>query len=129
MLVLAQEDVAKALQGAWTGERYTEGTGKDGAKGEKVQFVFKDGVLRGFKASGAPIGDATYELSDGGKALDATGTSGGYRGKLFLGNLKIEGDTLTWCVNGTAGKERKRPGGFSADPGAAVYLIVLKRKP
>ena len=129
MLVLAQEDVAKALQGVWAGERYTEGTGKDGAKGEKLSFTFKDGVLRGFKASGAPIGEATYELSDGGKALDATGTSGGYRGKLFLGNLKLEGDTLTWCVNGTAGKDRKRPGGFTADPGAAVYLIVLKRKP
>jgi uncharacterized protein (TIGR03067 family) len=129
MLVLAQEDVAKALQGVWAGERYTEGTGKDGAKGEKVQFTFKDGVLRGFKASGSLIGEATYTLAEEGKALDAAGTSGGYRGKTYLGLLKVEGDTLTWCVNGTAGKDRKRPGGFAADPGAAVYLIVLKRKP
>jgi uncharacterized protein (TIGR03067 family) len=128
-LMLAQEDVAKALQGAWSGERYTEGAGKDGAKGEKVQFTFKDGVLRGFKASGSLIGEATYALEEGGKALDAAGTSGGYRGKTYLGLLKIEGDVLTWCVNGTAGKDRKRPAGFTADPGTAVYLIVLKRKP
>lgn len=128
-LLAAQEDVAKSLQGVWSGERFTEGSGKDGAKGEKVDFLFKDGVLKGYKASGTLIGEASYALSDGGKSLDATGTSGGYRGKLYLGHLKIEGDTLFWCVNGAAGKERKRPGGFTADPGNAVYLIVLKRKP
>lgn len=129
LLLLVQEDVAKSLQGAWSGERYTEGDGKGGARGEKVEFSFKDGVLRGFKGSGSLIGEATYALSEGGKALDASGTTGGYRGKTYLGLLKIEGDTLTWCVNGTAGKDRKRPGGFNADPGSAVYLIVLKRKP
>lgn len=125
----AQEDTAKALQGSWTGERFTEGTGKDGAKGEKVDFTFKDGVLVGRKASGSLIGEAAFVLSDGGKAIDATGSTGGYRGKTFLGVLKIEGDTLAWCMNGTAGKDRKRPGGFTADPGAAQYLIVLKRRP
>jgi uncharacterized protein (TIGR03067 family) len=127
--LLAQEDVAKSLQGVWSGERFTEGDGKGGAKGEKLSFTFKDGVLKGFKASGALIGEATYALGDDGKSLDATGTSGGYRGKVFLGKLKLEGDTLAWCVNGTAGKDRKRPGGFTADPGSAVYLILLKRKP
>jgi uncharacterized protein (TIGR03067 family) len=128
-LSLLQEDVDKALQGAWIGERFTEGDGKGGARGEKVEFVFKNGVLAGRKGNGSLIGEASYALGEGGKALDATGASGGYRGKVYTGLFKLEGDTLFWCVNGTAGKDRPRPTSFNADAGRAHYLIVLKRKP
>jgi uncharacterized protein (TIGR03067 family) len=127
LMLLAQEDVEKSLQGAWVGERFTEGDGKGGARGEKVEFLFKDGALAGRKGNGSLIGEARYALGD--KSLDATGASGGYRNKVYTGLFKLEGDTLFWCVNGTAGKDRARPTAFVADPGQAHYLIVLKRKP
>lgn len=121
---------AKALQGAWKGERFTEGTGTGDARGEKVDFLFKDGKLQGFKGNGTLIGEAVFTLSPDGKSIDATGTSGGYRNKTYLGILKLEGDTLTWCSSGAAGKNQKRPASFTADAGQAHYLIVLqKQKP
>ena len=121
---------AKALQGTWKGERFTEGTGKGDAKGEKVDFVFKDGKLQGFKASGTLIGEAAFRIAEDGKSIDAQGTSGGYRNKTYLGILKLDGDTLTWCCSGAAGKNQTRPTAYAADAGQAHYLIVLqKQKP
>ena len=126
LLLLAGDDVTpKNLQGTWKGERFTEGSG-DGKGGEKVEFTFKDNVLVGRKASGTVIGEATFTI-DGGKNLDATGTSGGYRNKLYPGIIKVEGDKLIWCSAGGGGKDMKRPGSFTANPGSAHYLIVLTK--
>ena len=118
----------KALQGTWKGARFTEGKGEDSSKGVKVEFTFKDNAIVGRKESNAPIGEATYTLSADGKSIDATGTSSGYRGKTYLGILKIDGDTLTICMAGSGAKDQKRPTAFAADPGPAHYLIVLKRQ-
>ena len=127
LLLLAGDDVtAKDLQGTWKGERFTEGSG-DGKGGEKVEFTFKDNVLVGRKASGTVIGEATFTI-DGGKNMDATGTSGGYRNKSYPGILKLDGDKLLWCIAGGGGKDQKRPGSFTANPGSAHYLIVLTRQ-
>jgi len=117
---------AKDLEGAWTGLRFTEGRGDDPSKGAKVEFTFKGELLAGRKESGSLIGEATFTID--GRNLDATGTTGGYRGKTYLGIFKLEGDTLTWCVSGVAGRNAKRPRDFTADPGASYYLIVLRRK-
>ena len=117
----------KDLQGTWKGERFTEGSG-DGKGGEKVEFTFKDNAMVGRKASGVVIGEATYALSEGGKNIDATGTTGGYRNKTYPGILKIDGDKMLWCSAGGGGKDMKRPTGFTANPGAAHYLIVLTKQ-
>src|SRR6185295_10079021 len=128
LLTVALDDLsAKDLQGTWKGERYTEGTG-DGKGGEKVEFTFKDNTLVGRKASGVVIGEATFTLSDSGKSIDATGTTGGYKNKTFPGIIKVEGDKLLWCSAGGGGKDMKRPGSFAANPGSAHYLIVLTRQ-
>lgn len=119
---------AKDLEGTWVGARFTEGKGEDPKKGVKVEFTFKGNTLVGRKESKSLIGEASFTLSDGGKSIDATGTTGGYRNKTYVGILKVEGDTLTWCTTGTAGKDPKRPSAFAADPGQAHYLIVLKRQ-
>src|ERR1051325_345673 len=123
----ADELTAKDLQGTWKGERFTEGSG-DGKGGEKVEFTFKDNTLVGRKASGTPIGEATFTLTENGKNIDAAGTSGGYRNKTYPGIIKVEGDKLTWCVAGGGGKDMKRPGAFTANPGSAHYLIVLTKQ-
>jgi uncharacterized protein (TIGR03067 family) len=128
LLGAALDDLTvRDLQGTWKGERYTEGTG-DGKGGEKVEFTFKDSTLVGRKASGVVIGEATFTLSDSGKSIDATGTTGGYKNKTFPGIIKIEGDKLLWCSAGGGGKDMKRPGSFAANPGSAHYLIVLTKQ-
>ena len=123
----ADDAVTKSLQGRWTGARYTEGVGDKPDGGQKLDFVFKDNTLTGYKDSGAVIGEAAFTISPDGKQIDAVGTSGGYRGKTYLGILKIEGDKLWWCSSGAAGKTQKRPGSFVANAGDAHYLIVLAR--
>ena len=119
---------AKDLEGTWAGARFTEGKGEDLSKGVKLEFTFKGNAMAGRKESKSLIGEATFTLSADGKTIDATGTTGGYRNKTYLGILKLEGDTLTWCSTGAAGKDPKRPAAFEANPGQAHYLIVLKRQ-
>ncbi len=118
----------KDLQGVWRGARFTEGRGEKPDDGVKIDLVFKGPAVSVRKASGAPVGEATVTIGEDGRRVDATGTSGGYRGKTYVGILKVEEDTLTWCVAGTAGKDQKRPAAFAADPGQAHYLIVAKRQ-
>ena len=128
LLLLPADDLtAKDLEGSWKGERYTEGTG-GGQGGEVVEFTFKGNTLVGHKKSGVVIGEATFSLSEGGKNIDATGTTGGYRNKTYPGILKLEGDKLTWCSAGGGGKDMKRPGSFTANAGSAHYLIVLTKQ-
>lgn len=122
------DDLLKALQGTWQGARFTEGNGKDGAKGEALVLTVKDQALVVRKANGSPVGEAVLTIGADGKSVDALGTTGGYRNKTYLGILKIEGDALTWTCNGTAGKDKQRPNGWTADAGGAVYLIVAARK-
>jgi uncharacterized protein (TIGR03067 family) len=119
--------VTQSLQGRWSGARFTEGSGDKPDGGQKLDFVFKDNTLTGYKDSGAVVGEATFTISADGKQIDAVGTSGGYRGKTYLGILKIDGDKLWWCSSGAAGKNQKRPGSFVANSGDAHYLIVLTR--
>ena len=127
LLMVACDDLtAKDLEGTWRGERWTEGSG-GGQGGEVVEFTFKGNALVGRKKSGVVIGEATFTLSDGGKSIDATGTTGGYRNKTYPGIIKVEGDKLTWCSAGGGGKDMKRPGSFTANPGSAHYLIVLTK--
>jgi len=128
LVALACDDLtAKDLEGTWRGERYTEGTG-GGQGGETVEFTFKGNALVGRKKSGVVIGEATFTLSEGGKNIDATGVTGGYRNKTYPGILKVVGDKLTWCSAGGGGKDMKRPGSFAANPGSAHYLIILTRQ-
>jgi uncharacterized protein (TIGR03067 family) len=119
--------VTKALQGRWTGARYTEGNGDNQGNAQKIDVVFKDNTLVCVKESGAPVGSATFVILPDGKSIDATGTSSGYQNKIYFGILKVEGDKLWWCCNGTAGKNAKRPDSYVANAGGAQYLIVLTR--
>lgn len=116
------------LQGVWRGARFTEGNGQDASNGVVLELTFKGNAVAARKESNALVGEATFKLSADGTTIDATGTTGGYRGKTYLGILKIEGDTLTWCTTGTTGKDQKRPTAFTANAGQAHYLIIVKRQ-
>jgi uncharacterized protein (TIGR03067 family) len=118
----------KDLQGTWKGARFTEGDGSNASNGVKVEFTFKDNTLVCRKEPQGSIGEATFTLSADGKSIDATGTSGGYRNKTYLGILKLDGDKLFWCMTGSGAKDQKRPTGFTGNPGSAQYLIVLTRQ-
>lgn len=119
--------ITKALQGRWTGARYTEGNGENQNGAQKLDFVFKDNALVCVKESGAPVGSATFTVSADGKQIDCVGTGNGYQNKTYPGILKVEGDKLWWCCSGTAGKNAKRPDSFVANAGQTAYLIVLTR--
>ena len=123
----ADDAVSKALQGRWTGARYTEGNGENQGGAQRLDFVFKDNTLACAKEAGALVGQATFTVSADGKQIDCVGTSSGYQNKTYLGILKLEGDKLWWCTSGTAGKNQKRPSSFVANSGEASYLIVLTR--
>ena len=123
-----KELTAKDLEGTWVGERYTDGKGGKGARGVKVVFRFKGNILEARKASKSLVGGATFKLTDKGKKIDATGSTGAYRRKTYPGIIKVVGDTLTWCTGGTASKSQTRPKKFVASPGKAHYLIILKKQ-
>lgn len=127
---LLQEPLTiKDLQGVWKGARFTEGgPGQDVEKGEKLVLLIQDKHLVVRKANNSAVGEADLVLSADGKQLDATGTSGAYRNKVYPALVKLDGDTLLICISGTAGKNAKRPGGFAASPGPAHYLIVAVRE-
>lgn len=119
---------AKDLEGVWTGARFTEGKGDNPKIGVKLEITFKGDTVSVRKESGTLVGEATFALSADGKTIDATGTTSGYRGKTYLGIIKVEGDTLYWCTTGTASRTSKRPTGYVASPGPAHYLIVATKQ-
>ena len=128
-LTLQEPLTIKDLQGVWRGARFTEGgPAQDVEKGERIVLIVADRHVVVRKANNSLVGEADLTLSADGKEIDARGTSGGYRNKTYPGVLKVEGDRLIWCVSGTAGKNAKRPGGFTANPGQAHYLIVAVRQ-
>lgn len=119
---------AEALQGTWRGERFDKGTGDGSAKGVPLEVTFTGNKVKGLRLPQGDIGDGEFTLSADGKTIDAVGTTGGFKGNTYLGVIKIEGDTLSWCTTAGGGKTQKRPAGFTADPAQRTYLIVVKRQ-
>ena len=116
--------VGKSLQGVWQGARFDSGKGEDPSKGVKLQLTIKGNHVSAMRLPEGNIGEGDFRLSADGSTIDAIGTTGGYKGKNFLGTLKIQGDTLYWCT--TSGKPSGRPTDFVA--GNGNYLIVVKRQ-
>jgi len=70
--------------------------------------------------------DSTYKI-DGAKTpaqIDMIGTEGDLKGKVALGILKLDGETLMMCYV-MPGKER--PIAFESLPESGVFLVVWKR--
>ncbi|MFA6563067.1 MAG: TIGR03067 domain-containing protein [Verrucomicrobiia bacterium] len=117
----------KALQGAWRGARFSSGKGENPDKGVALELTFKGNHINGKRLpEEKPIAEGDFKLSADGKSMDATGATGGFKGKAFPGIFKIEGDTLFWCVT-TTGNTQDRPADFVAEPAKKSYLIIVKR--
>lgn len=117
-----------ALQGVWSGARFDSGTGDDPARGVQLTLTFADGKVTARRVPDGDIGTGEFTLSADGKTIDAVGVSKNYKGNLYQGILKIEGDTLYWCTTAGGGKTQQRPAEFAADPAKHNYLIVVKRQ-
>ena len=119
---------ASALQGVWRGARFSAGKGEDPDKGVALELIIKGSHINGQRLpEGKPIAEGDLKLSADGKCMDATGSTGGFKGKAFPGIFKIEGDTLFWCVT-TSGNAEDRPADFVATPSKKSYLIIVKRQ-
>ncbi len=119
---------AKELQGVWQGARFGEGKGEDPSKGIKLELAIEGNHIKCKQLPNGEVeGEGDFTLSAEGKAMDATGGTGRYKGKLYCGALKLEGDTLTWCVN-TSGKPEDRPTTFVGDQGKKNWLVIMKRQ-
>jgi len=118
----------KALQGVWQGARFGEGKGEDPSKGIKLELAIEGSHIKCKRLpNGETEGEGDFTLSADGKAMDATGGTGKYKGKLYCGAVKVEGDTLTWCVN-TSGKTEDRPNEFIGDKDKKNWLVIMKRQ-
>jgi len=115
-----------ALQGTWSGARFSAGNGDDPSKGVKLELTFKDNHVTGRRLPEGDLGTGDVALSNDGKNIDAVGTSKKSKGKSYQGIIKVEGDTLLWCV--ATGENQQRPAEFSADPAKKSYLIIVKRQ-
>ncbi|MBI5397790.1 MAG: TIGR03067 domain-containing protein [Verrucomicrobia bacterium] len=122
----AADDASKPLQGVWSGTRYGEGKGEDPSKGVALELTITGTHVAGKRVSKGAIGEGDIKLAAGGK-IDATGTTGGFKGKTIPGIFKIEGDKLLWCVT-TSGSEANRPTDFVAEPAKQSWLMVLKKQ-
>jgi len=99
----------KKLEGSWVGGIKYDGTDTFYIKIDEL--VIKDGNITAKdppnKSRQFGTGTFTLNPSASPKTLDATGTSGKYAGKTYLGIYKLDGDTLEWCV-APPGKERPK---------------------
>ncbi len=116
----------KALQGTWSGARFSQGTGTDASKGIKLELTIQDNHIKGRRLPEGDLGEGDITLSNGGKSIDAVGTSARNKGKSYQGIIKVEGDTLYWCTG--VGENQQRPTEFVADPAKKTFLVVLKRQ-
>ena len=118
----------KALRGVWQGARFGEGKGEDPSKGIKLELAIEGNHIKCKRLpNGEAEGEGDFTLSADGKAMDATGGTGKYKGKLYCGAVKLEGDTLTWCVN-TSGKTEDRPTEFVGDKEKKNWLVIMQRQ-
>ncbi|MDP7019744.1 MAG: TIGR03067 domain-containing protein [Pirellulaceae bacterium] len=118
---IAAEDGAEArkkLVGVW------KGGVEDGAQGHVLTITPKlVSCVRVRDGKETDIGGGTVKLDLSKKPfrMDATGTTGGQKGRAWFGIYSLEGDTLKYCVN-----SKQPPKAFKTGDGN--FCLVLKRQ-
>jgi uncharacterized protein (TIGR03067 family) len=116
------------LQGAWTVTAHEiEGdrSGEHGYKGGKIIFA---GDKMAAQKPGDGRQDATFKLDANisPNALDLTPLEEKSDAAALTGIYRLEGDTLTLCLNNVPG--RKRPADFASTPGHRQVLVLQRAK-
>ena len=114
----------KALLGEWEGQMMDGDGSNPGQRRMNISLTITDKKITATGGRGEAMGDGTYKVS--GRHLDATGTSGQYQGKKYLGLFSIEGDTLKWCSGND--KAKGRPAALKTNTKDGHFLMVLTRK-
>ena len=117
------------MQGKWSVQSIKESDGKNPPDDElkNLEVIVKDDTMKIIYAPKKDTLDAFKLKLDPAKkpkAVDFTHTEGPDKGKTELGIYKIEGDTVTICVNDF---EKERPTEFKTKEGSKITVIVLKK--
>lgn len=110
--------------GEWEGQMMDGDGSNPGQRRMNISLTITDKKITATGGRGEMMGDGTYKVS--GRHLDATGTSGQYQGKKYLGLFSIEGDTLKWCSGNDRAKAR--PAALKTNVKDGHFLMVLARK-
>src|SRR5439155_15768636 len=118
-----------AMQGKWSVQSIKESDGKNPPDDElkNLEVIVKDDTMKIIYVPKKDTLDAFKLKLDPAKkpkAVDFTHTEGPDKGKTELGIYKIEGDTVTICVNDF---EKERPTEFKTKEGSKITVIVLKK--
>src|SRR5438874_1107757 len=112
------------MQGKWTVQSIKESDGKNPPDEalKDLEVIVKDDTMKIMLVPKAETLDAFKMKLDPAKkpkAIDFTHTEGPDKGKTELGIYKIEGDTLTVCVNDF---DKERPSAFATKEGTKISV-------
>ena len=118
------------IQGKWTVQSIKESDGKNPPDDflKDLEVIVKDDTMKIILVPKSETLDAFKLKLDPAKkpkAIDFTHTEGPDKGKTELGIYKLEGDTLTVCVNDF---DKERPSAFATKEGTKISVIVMKKK-
>jgi uncharacterized protein (TIGR03067 family) len=123
---MTPEQFQEALKGEWQmTSRIEDGEPTEAQVVKNRTFIFETGKYSIRDAGKARI-EATYKIDPTKKPawFDITITSESSKGKVERGIIKIEGDTLTFCL---VEANRVRPAEFRSHQGDHVLLATCKR--
>jgi uncharacterized protein (TIGR03067 family) len=120
------EGAAKLMQGEWVFTAQTDDGVEVPANLLKPLRLTIDGDTFAVRAEGRVLqeGTGTFDDTKTPKEFDGTVTGGGGKGQKWLGIYKIDGDTVTICVDPSG---KKRPTEFKAEKGSGYFLNVHTR--
>src|SRR6266850_4319083 len=125
----AKKDL-EMMQGKWTVQSIKESDGKGPTDDflKDIEVIVKDDSMKILLTAKKETLDAfkmKLDPTKKPKAVDFTHTEGPDKGKTELGIYKLEGDTLTICVNDF---DKERPAAFATKEGTKISVIVMKKK-
>ncbi|VTR93232.1 Uncharacterized protein OS=Pedosphaera parvula (strain Ellin514) GN=Cflav_PD2062 PE=4 SV=1 [Gemmata massiliana] len=121
-----EKDDKKAAQGTWEYETLEWNGKKIPFNQIKMTTVTFDGDKFAIKIGDKVTSSGTHKFDStkSPKTFDATVTDGEGRGTTMLGIYKLEGDSLTGCINLTG---RERPTEFKTTENSETVLMTAKR--